>query len=120
MKSRRNRNLAIGIACASSIVSEISAEACRYCQAAKRDERNQFPFTAAMEWRKAAELAESLPLLADICWREWERIMQLPRRLAQPIGMASVVQVCQTPRPVMVKKFRAKDFIAAEPMPMAA
>jgi len=60
------------------------------CQEARRDERNGFPFSAAMEWREAAGLCASISLLADFCWREWERIMRLPRQMAIPIGVAPV------------------------------
>jgi hypothetical protein len=62
-----------------------SAAAMRYCLAARRDEKNGFPLTAALEWRKAAELAGPIGPIADRCWIEWERIMHLPRRLAAPI-----------------------------------
>jgi len=58
------------------------------CLEARRDERNGFPFSAAMEWREAAGLCASISLLADYCWREWERIMSLPRQMAIPIGVA--------------------------------
>ena len=61
--------------------------ALRYRRAALRDENNGLPFTAAMEWRKAAELSSWITLLADRYWREWERIMNLPRCLADPIGL---------------------------------
>jgi hypothetical protein len=60
----------------------------RYSRAAQRDENNGFPLTAAMEWRIAAELSSSIALLANHYWREWERIVHLPRRLAAPIGVA--------------------------------
>ena len=59
-------------------------EAIDYCRAAQRDERNGYELTAAMEWQKAADLMNSISA-ADFCWRQWERIMCLPRRLAQPI-----------------------------------
>jgi hypothetical protein len=59
-----------------------------YRRAAQRDENNGLPFTAAMEWRKAAELSSWITLLSNRYWREWERIMHLPRRLAEPIGLA--------------------------------
>jgi hypothetical protein len=52
-----------------------------YWRAAERDENNGFRFAAAMEWRKAAELFSPIPQVSDRCWQEWERIMQLPRRL---------------------------------------
>jgi hypothetical protein len=57
-----------------------------YVCGAERDERNGFPYTAAMEWRKAAELFAANTRAAEYSWQQWERIMQLPRRLAGPIG----------------------------------
>jgi hypothetical protein len=68
------------------VVAFSSAIVMRYCLAAQRDEKNGFPLTAAMEWRKAAELLAPITPISDRCWREWERIMRLPRRLAGPIG----------------------------------
>jgi len=67
----------------------ILAEAFGCSRAARRDERNGFPHTAAMEWRNAAELFALNTRAVEYCWREWERIMHLPRRLA---GQASVSQ----------------------------
>jgi hypothetical protein len=64
--------------------------ALRYRRAAQRDENNGFPFAAAMEWREAAELSSWITPLANGYWREWERIMHLPRRLSEPIGVAPV------------------------------
>lgn len=66
--------------------------ALRYRRAAQWDESHGFSFAAAMEWRRAAELCWITPL-ANRYWREWERIMQLPRRLAVPIGAADVVPI---------------------------
>lgn len=63
--------------------------AAAYCRAARRDERRGFPCTAAMEWRSAAELFAPEGKLSDCCWREWERIMRLPRRCAVPISESS-------------------------------
>ena len=57
-------------------------------RAAKRDESHGFSHTAAMEWRHAAELFAPNTLASDYCWGQWERIMRLPRRLAQPVGVA--------------------------------
>jgi hypothetical protein len=65
------------------------AVAAVYCRAALRDERLGFPCTAAMEWRTAAELFPPQGLLAECCWREWERIMCLPRRCAVPLDESS-------------------------------
>jgi hypothetical protein len=72
--------------------------AVRFGLAAQRDEQNGFPLTAAMEWRKAAELSDPIAPLTDRCWREWERIMRLPRRQAGPIGVAPVVQLAPAER----------------------
>ena len=66
----------------------ILAEAFHYSRAARRDERNGFPFTAAMEWRHAAELFAPNQRAVEHCWREWERIMDLPRRLAGPASVS--------------------------------
>lgn len=57
-----------------------------YWRAAERDEKNGFPFTAAMEWRKAAELFAPVAVASGYCWRKWERTMHLPKRLARPVG----------------------------------
>ena len=62
-----------------------SVVAMRYCLAAQRDEKSGFPFTAAVEWHKAAELLGPATPMSDRCWLEWERIMRLPRHLAGPI-----------------------------------
>jgi len=64
----------------------VLAKALHYGRAAQRDERNGFPYTAAMEWRYASELFESGSLAADYCWGQWERIMHLPRQLAVPVS----------------------------------
>jgi hypothetical protein len=63
--------------------------ALRFCVAARRDEKNGFLFTAAMEWHKAADLSAPVGPIADRCWRNWERIVRLPRHLAQPIDEQS-------------------------------
>ncbi len=72
-----------------------SAIAMRYCLGAQRDEKNGFPFTAAMGWRKAAELLAPITSMSDRCWLEWERIMRLPRYLAGPIGCESTDFSCR-------------------------
>jgi hypothetical protein len=66
-------------------LADTSARAFRYCQAAQRDERNGFPFTAAMEWQKAADLFSPIVPFVELCWCNWERITCLPRHLAEPI-----------------------------------
>lgn len=58
------------------------AKALNYGRAALCDERNGFPYTAAMEWRQAAELLGSGSVAAESCWWQWERIVHLPRQLA--------------------------------------
>lgn len=73
------------------------AKALRYGRAAQRDEGNGFPFTAAMEWHHAAELFLSGSLAAEYCWRQWERIMHLPRQLAGPVGSSRPVIVPLNP-----------------------
>ena len=83
MKDRKSHKLSIAAAGAwwpTNVIA--SAKAFRYGRAAQRDERNGFPCTAALEWRKAAELIASKKRSAAYCWRQWERIMHLPRRLA--------------------------------------
>jgi hypothetical protein len=66
-----------------AIAAPVEAIAC--CRDAQHDERNGFEFTAAMEWRNAAQHLEGIPWAPEFCWTQWERIMRLPRRLANPI-----------------------------------
>jgi hypothetical protein len=66
------------------------AHAMKYCRAAQTEEKNGFAFTASVEWQKAAESLAPFPSLADYCWQQWERIMRLPRRLANPIAETQV------------------------------
>ncbi len=68
------------------VVASGMAIGLRYCRLAQRDEQNGFCYTAALEWRKAAELLRPFEGLAGRCWQEWERIMQMPRRLAIPLS----------------------------------
>ncbi len=79
------------------VVASGMAVGLRYCRLAQRDEQNGFPYTAAFEWRKAAELLRPFGRLAGHCWQEWERIMQLSRSLAVPFaadqpGSSRIVQ----------------------------
>lgn len=67
------------------------AHAMKYCRAAQTEEKNGFAFTAAVEWQKAAELLAPFPSLADHSWRQWERIMRLPRQLADPIAETQAI-----------------------------
>lgn len=74
------------------VLASSPAIAMRYCLAAQRDEKNGFPLSAAMEWRKAAELLAPFSSMSNRCWCEWERIMRLPRRLGGAIGVCDAVQ----------------------------
>jgi hypothetical protein len=58
---------------------------------AQREERNGFKYTAAMKWRRAAKLFAPDMRAVEYCWREWERIMHLPRRLAGPACAAPTI-----------------------------
>jgi len=64
-----------------------------YCRAAQAEENNGFAFTAAVDWQRAAESLTAFPSLAAHCWLQWERIMRLPRRLADPIAEMQTVSV---------------------------
>jgi hypothetical protein len=66
-------------------LTNLPEAAASYYHAAINDELNGFALTAAVEWQKAAELVAPFPFIANICWQQWERITQLPRRLATPI-----------------------------------
>ncbi len=67
------------------------AEAFHCSRAAQREERNGFKYTAAMKWRNAAGLFAPDTRAVEYCWHEWERIMQLPRRLAGPAFAAPTI-----------------------------
>lgn len=86
MNRRNNHKAAMAAVSARCLVYVAGLrKAVHYASAANRDERNNFPFTSALEWRKAAELFGSCTPAAEYCWRQWERIMQLPRHFAAPI-----------------------------------
>jgi hypothetical protein len=71
----------------------ILAKALHCIRAARRDERKGFPCTAAMEWRHATELFAPNARAVEYCWCEWERIMQLPRRLAGPPSFSASAEM---------------------------
>lgn len=75
----------------------VLAKALHYGRAAQRDERKGYSYTAAMEWRHAAELFTSGTFSAEYCWGQWERIMHLPRQLAGPVGGSRHVTVQPDP-----------------------
>jgi hypothetical protein len=87
MKCHHNYRL-VNAAVSAQWFSKIAAvaKAVHYAHAAQIDERNNFHFAAAMEWQLAAGLFASNTLAAEYCWRQWERIVHLPRRLAGPVG----------------------------------
>ena len=85
MRSQHKQNVSIAAIGACWLTLMARARAFQYGQAAQRDERKGFPYTAAMEWRNAAELFPTNTYPADYCWRQWERIMHLPRHLAIPV-----------------------------------
>lgn len=87
MKSRNNQTLAIRVSAHCLANLAFFVKAFHYACTAQEDERNRFPYAAAMEWRHAAELFGTNTPAADYCWRQWERIMQLPRRLAGPFEL---------------------------------
>jgi len=98
MKNHRDYNRAIATIRAwwlSNVV--VLTQALHYGRAARRDERNAFPYTAAMEWRNAAELFASNTLAAEYCWKQWERIMNLPRQLAGPASISRIVAFPRNP-----------------------
>jgi hypothetical protein len=87
MKCRNRQNpviAAVGAWWVSNVA--VVAKAVHYACAAHKDERNGFPYTAAMEWHKAAELFAANTRAAEYCWQQWERIIHLPRQLAGPIS----------------------------------
>jgi hypothetical protein len=100
MKSRRNHKLAITSIRAWWLANVVAnARAFHYACAAQHDERNGFPYAAAMEWREAAELLVANTLPAEYCWRQWERIMHLSRRLAGPVSFSGTTAFPSTPAP---------------------
>jgi hypothetical protein len=103
---------AVGAWWLSTIV--VPAKAFQYGCAAERDERKGFPYTAAMQWRKAAELFAPNTRAAEYSWRQWERIMQLPRRLAKPIDIsvlaASPLSAASVSRPAIASAVNQISF----------
>ena len=87
MKCRHNHRLVNAPVGAQwfSMIAAVAKAVC-YVRAAQKDERNRFCYTAAMESQLAAGLFAANTLAAEYCWRQWERIMHLPRRLAGPVS----------------------------------
>jgi len=83
-----------------------------YCRAAARDERRGYAITAALEWRIAAEMMFPIAAASEHCWRQWERIMHLPRTLADPIegGVEDELPSRSVERPAaFTRRFRRVD-----------
>jgi hypothetical protein len=99
MKDRNRRRDRLAVATAAWWLRNIGlpAEGFHYSRSAQRDERNGFAYTAAMEWRHAAEIFVANTLAAEYCWRQWERIMRLPRRLAAPVSTSSTFALALEP-----------------------
>ncbi len=95
----RARNQAIAKRVGLYLAATAWARTFHYIRAARCDEENGFPYTAASEWRKAAELLNWNTLAADYAWRQWERIMQLPRRMAAASSsVTSAPEGCSRPK----------------------
>lgn len=75
----------------------VPMKAFQHSRTALRNKRNGFTYSAALEWRHAAELFAPNTLGSEYCWLQWERIMHLPRRLADPIGVPVTTVVQLTP-----------------------
>jgi hypothetical protein len=100
LRGRKNRKLSLaglGAYCVANVA--VLAKALQYACAAQRDERNHFPYTAAMEWRLAAEFFGSNTFAAEYCWRHWEALMHLPHGLSKAIKDSGTVAVSIQPNP---------------------
>jgi hypothetical protein len=71
----------------------LPARAFHYACTAHHDERGGFSYTAAIEWRNAAESFAPYTLAAEYCWRQWERIMHLPRQFSGPIDPSRMISI---------------------------
>jgi hypothetical protein len=87
MRSYQQKMQAVAAAAAEYIAGiAVTTQFLRYARAAHRDERNGFRYSAAIQWRRAADLFGSNRFAVEYCWQQWERIMRVPRRLAVPIS----------------------------------
>lgn len=94
MKRRNTHKLAIATLGAWWLANVVApTKAFHYGRAAQRDERKGFWYTAATEWRTAADLVGPKTRAAEYCWRQWERIMHLPRRLAGAVDVSQPVPI---------------------------
>lgn len=86
-RRRTKREQLITSAAAVELVAMLGrfATAAEYHRMARRTEAKGYPYTAALQWRKAAALFDSEDSLSDSCWRQWERIMHLSRAFSGPI-----------------------------------
>jgi hypothetical protein len=79
----------------------LPAKSVHYVCAAQRDERNGFPYTAAMEWRYAAELMGTNTSLGEYCLWQWERIMNLSSASIRFSPHADSLEQSSATRPTM-------------------
>lgn len=113
MKCRSNRKSVIAALIALWLSNAAApAEAVKYVRAAQKDELNRFPYTAATEWRQAGEVFGSNTLAGEYCWRQWERIMHLSRRLARPIGESRILE-CPAKSAVAIEPARNGPLVTA-------
>ena len=92
MRGHQHQKQAVAAVAAEYITGiALTAEFVRYACSALQDEHRGFRYTAATQWRHAADLFGLNTLAAEYCWRQWERIMHLPRKFAVPIGDESEV-----------------------------
>jgi hypothetical protein len=88
MKNHKAKKLAMIMIGVGWLRNGVLVKALHLRRAAQRDERHGFPYTAATEWRQAAELFAPNTLASEYCWRQWERIMLLPRRLSGSLSVS--------------------------------
>jgi hypothetical protein len=86
MRSHRHEiHVAAAVAAQYIAGAAATSQAIHCACAAHRDESKGFVYTAAIQWRRAADLFGLNTLAVEYCWRQWERIMRLPRKFAVPI-----------------------------------
>jgi len=108
LRGRKNHKLSLaglGACCLANVA--VLTKALHYACAAQKDERNNFPYTAAMEWRLAAEFFGANTFAAEYCWRHWEAIMHLPHGLGEAIGDSRKGAVSIQMGPVMRSELQA-------------
>lgn len=89
------------------LTAKSNERALTYCAAAENDERAGFLLTAAFEWRLAAESYAWDTEEADRCWRNWERLMHLPRMMANVIGCETLTMMPEEEDEVLATRLAA-------------